>query len=98
MKKKMKDHDAKCRAEGVAFVPLVMESFGGYNEEARKFLDEKCREAVQLRRQLKTCERVDMFTQQVSFTMWKFKAEAYMARFPRGKGGCQVWWRSTPLK
>ena len=35
---KMRDHFNNCRAQGIFFQPLVVESFGGWDKDAAKFL------------------------------------------------------------
>ena len=41
---KRRVHLDNCRAEGIFFQPLVVESFGGWDKEATKFLKEMARQ------------------------------------------------------
>ena len=40
---KNRAHHDDCRAQGISFQPLVVESFGGWDKEATKFLKEMAR-------------------------------------------------------
>ena len=43
---KFRTHFNNCREQGISFQPLVVETFGGWDKDATKFLKEMARQAA----------------------------------------------------
>ena len=76
---KRRSHFENCRAQGIAFQPLVVETFGGWDSEAVKFLKDLARQSA--RRWGKTnSEEIKFFFQRLSVSLQRGNAALLIER------------------
>ena len=81
MRKSSKDraHLANCRAQGITFKPLVVETFGGWDADAVKFLKKLGRHSARRRGKIDAIE-IKHFFQRLSIALQRGNATLLIDR------------------
>lgn len=79
--RKRRVHFDNCRSVGVDFLPLAVESLGGWSEDALSFLLSLSRNLAS-RHGLPPSEVSQQLLQRLSITIWRFNAQMWLSRFP----------------
>ena len=76
---KLRDHFENCRAQGIAFKPLVVETFGGWDADAIKFLKKLGRHSARRRGKNDAIE-IKHFFQRLSIALQRGNASLLLDR------------------
>ena len=76
---KNRSHYDNCRAQGIAFEPLVVETFGGWDSVAVKFMKDLARQSAR-RWGKNNAEEIKFFFQRLSVALQKGNASLLIER------------------
>ena len=76
---KIRHHFEPCRAQGIAFQPLVVETFGGWDPDALKVLKDMARQSAR-RWGKNNSEEIKFFFQRLSVSLQRGNASLLIER------------------